>query len=213
MSDATYEFLLSLSIIFPFSLCALKFKQIPVSFHPLVYVISLGLVNEIITYCFFRSGNAIPTNTYNLLEYIFYCWQFRNWKHILRKKLSYYLVTGSVALFWITDEIILGKLNTFTSFFLILYPFLLVLLAVNELNFLVANEHGNVLKNSIFLFCIAIIIFYAYRILSEIFYRYTEDHELQNSIFNIQAYVNVLFNILLTFVVLCIPKKRTITLR
>jgi hypothetical protein len=213
MSDATYRFLLSLSIIFPFSVSVFRLKHIPWSYHPLVYIIGLGLVNEIITYYFFRSGNAIPTNIYNLLEYIFYCWQFRNWKHILRGNFSYYLVTGSVTLFWITDEIILGKLNTFTSFFLILYPFLLVLLAVNELNFLVANEHGNVLKNSIFLFCIAVIIFYAYRILSEVFYRYTEDHKLQNRIFYIQAYVNVLFNILLTLVVLCIPKKRVITLR
>jgi hypothetical protein len=213
MSDATYEFLLSMSISIPFAVCIIRFQHIPLAYHPLMFVVSLGLVNEIITYCFFRKGNAVPTNIYNLAEYLLYCWQFRNWKHILRGKLSFYLITGSVVLFWIIDQIVLGKLNTFTSFFMILYSFLLVLHAVNELNFLVANEHGNVLKNSIFLFSAAMIIFYAYRILSEVFYRYTEDHELQNKIFDIQAYLNVLFNILLTLVILWIPKKRVIILR
>lgn len=211
MSGDLYQFLLSLSIVFPFTICVLRVKQIPISYYPLCILITIGLINEVINYFFFRSGNAIPMNTFNLIEYILYCWQFRNWKHIL-KRISFYIVTGAMLIYWITDELILEKIATYTSGFLIIYPFVLVLLAVNELNYLVANDHGNILKNAIFIFCMAMIVFYCYKILSEIFYRYAADASLQEKIFGIQMYVNVLFNFLLTLVVLCIPKKRTITL-
>lgn len=212
MNEETYQFLLALSIALPVLASFIRLRQLPQSFYPFVYLVSIGLINEIVSFAFFRhSSNAIPTNIYNLIEYMLYCWQFRNWKHILVKNYSFYGIIGAVVLFWIVDEIILGKLGTYSSFFLIIYPFILVLIAVNELNYLVANEHSNIIKNAIFIFCVAIIIYYSYRILSEIFYRYAHNSEMQSSIFQIQIYVNVLFNILLTLVVICLPKKRIIT--
>lgn len=213
MSEELYQFLLSMSIVLPLVAGIAYLKQIPSSFYPIICVLTLGFINEIVNFLFFRESNAVPMNIYNLIEYLLYCIQFYLWKHIFKRKLSFYLLTIGMVIFWLTDEIFLGKISTFFSFFLIIYPFILVLLAVNQLNYLVANEHGNIIKNPVFIFCIAVIIFYCYRILSEVFYHYAKDNELAANIFSIQMYVNVLFNILLTLVVLCIPKKRTITLR
>ena len=213
MSEELYQFILSMSIILPLSVSLINIKQIPASYYPIVALLSLGFINEIINFLFFAESNAVPMNTYNLLEYLLYCIQFYLWRNIFKRKISFYLLAGGMLIFWLTDEIILGKITTYFSFFLIIYPFVLVLLAVNQLNYLVANEHSNIIKNPIFIFCIAIIIFYCYRILSEVFYHYAKDNELAANIFGIQMYVNVLFNILLTLVVLCIPKKRIIILR
>ena len=213
MNEDQFQILLSLSITVPFIACLLRLKQIPKSFYPVACLIILGFINELINYVFFPGSNAVPTNIYNLLEYLLYCWQFKKWEHILKNKYSFLLLTSSVSIYWIIDNLIFLKISTYASMYLIIYPFILVLLAVNELNFLVANEHGNILKNPLFIFCIAIIIFYSYRVLSEIFYHYAPDSNTKRNIFSIQSYVNVLFNILLTLVVLCLPKKRTITLR
>jgi len=187
----------------------LRLKQIPTSFYPIVYLLAIGIINELLCYFIFRS-TAIPVNIYYIIEYLLYCWQFHNWRHILKGKYLL-LAMGSMLLYWITDELVLEKITSYTSLYLIVYPFLLVLYAVNELNYIVTNELGNVFKNPVFIFCIAVIIYYCYRILTEIFYHYAIKPELHSQIFGIQMYVNVLFNILLTLVVLCLPKKRIIT--
>lgn len=213
MNDNLAHFILSLYIAVPSILALFKIKMIARAWYPLVYLLCLGLINEIAGYFIFLKDNTIANNIYYIIEFVLYCILFRNWRHILTdKKLFSLLVTG-VILFWLTDEIMFMKIITFDSVFLFVYPFILVLLAVNELNFIVANEHNNIMKNPAFIFCCAIIISYSYQALSEIFYHYAPHSDLKRNIFSIQAYINVLFNILLTLVVLCLPKKRIITLR
>lgn len=213
MNDKLAHFLLSLYIAVPACLIIGKIKTIHKSWYPLAYLLCLGLANEIAGYFIFFKSNAIPNNIYYVTEFVLYCILFRNWRHILTDKKLFYLLVIGVILFWLTDEIMFMKITTFDSVFLFVYPSILVLLAVNELNFIVANEHNNIMKNPAFIFCCAIIISYSYQALHEIFYHYAPRSEMRRDIFSIQAYINVLFNILLTLVVLCLPKKRIITLR
>ncbi len=200
------QFSLSLSILLPCIAGIIRFRNIPVAYYPFIFVAWLGLVTEIIS--FFMANNAIAVNIFTLIEFVLLCVQFRLWKYVLYKNSTFYLLAGFMLIFWMVENIGLSKINNFTSYFLILYPFVLVLLAVNQLNFLIVNFRGNILKNSIFIFCIAAIIFYSYKTLSEIFYHYAQDSQTKVAIFSMQIYMNVLFNILFTLAILCIPRNK-----
>jgi hypothetical protein len=204
-------FFFSLSILLPFTAGVVRFKHISKSYYPLLYLIAGGTLTEIISYNI--KNNAPVTNIYVLFEYIAFCWLFYNLKQILKQKKWLWIVLIPLILLWFTECVILSKITSFNIYYRILYSFALVLLAVNQLNYLIINERDNMTTNPVFILCCTMIIFFSYKCLIEIFYRYAPETRIGNSIFSIQVYVNVLFNILLTLVTLCIPKKRVITLR
>ena len=209
MNVYEFQLYLSLSIIFPVIACIYRIKSISPVYYPFVILIFLGFINETINYFFFLDNNAVSMNIYYIIEFNLCCWQFKKWKNVLNSKFYFYGLTGLITAYWIIDELFLARLATFTSSFLIAYPFALVLLAVNQLNFLIVNERGNILKNSIFLFCAAIIISYPYRVLSEIFYHYSINTTQKLNSFNIQAVLNVVLNILFTASIIYAPKKKS----
>jgi len=209
--NKTLAFYISLSILLPVITGIVRFGKIQQSYYPLIYLAVGGMITEFISYN--SKNNAVVTNIYVLFEFILYCWQFYNWKNTLRTRKWLYLLITSFTLLWITECIVMNKIGTFDLYYRIAYSFTLVLFAVNQLNYLIINEKHEIIFNSIFILCSSMIIFYAYKCLMEIFYRYAHNSNIEHSIFSIQIYVNVLFNILLTLVILCIPKKRTITLR
>lgn len=200
------RFLLSLSILIPVITSILRFKKLPPNYYPLIVFIILGLLNEILIYCFF-SFHPTFNNIFFLLEFVLLCIQLRNWKNILTTKWIFYSLIGAAAMWWIIDELIFLKILGYKSLLLIFFPFALVLLTTRQLSFIVAIGKTNILKNPVFVFCIAIILFYSYRVLSEIFYHYAPDGQTKKSIFNMQAYVNVVFNIMLAIAILLVPKK------
>ncbi|MBG9377541.1 hypothetical protein I5907_14955 [Panacibacter sp. DH6] len=207
----TVSFILSLSILFPIIAWIVRLNTIPKAYYPLIYMLAAGLIVELIS---FRSkNNAIATNLYVLAEFILFCWLFYNLKQVLSKRKWLYALMLPFILMWIFECILLRKLDSFDIYYRILYPFALVLLAVNQLNYLIINDRHEMILNPLFILCCAMIIYFSYKCLIEIFYMYAHDSVVGNAIFSIHIYINVLFNILLTLVVICLPKKRIITLR
>lgn len=205
-------FLLSLSILLPLVAGLVRYRKIPVSYRPLLYLVGLGFITELICYTVFNKNNAVPVNIYMLLEFLLFAWQFHTWKNILRPQWMLFLLMGGMAALWIVENIIIGQLSVFSPVYQVSYCLILILLAVNQLNWLIVNEKGEILKHPIFIICIAIIIFFSYKILTEIFYHYAPEKAIKNNIFVIESYVNVGYNILLALAIICIPQKRTFTL-
>lgn len=203
------QFLSGLSILLPVTAGLIRWSVISKQYYTIIILACIGLVNELLNYFVFTHSSAVSSNIYSLIEFLLYCWQYRQWKYIFTRNSLFYLVTGSLTLLWITDDIILDKIKTYNSFFHILYPFALILIAVNQVNFLIVNERRSIMRHPVFIISIAVIIFYSYKTLSEIFYHYASKGEIQNHIFSIQTLMNVLFNILITLAILCIPRKKT----
>ncbi len=202
-------FLFSLSILAPAITGVIRYRTIPVSYHPIIYLLLLGLANELTCYFFFyNSSNALPTNIYFLCEFLLFAWQFHNWKNILRIRWLYaLLITGMVTL-WVAENIVLGKLLLFSPVFQVTYSLALVLLAINQLSWLVVNDKSRIITNPVFIISIAVIIFFSYKVLTEIFYYYAATDSIKNNIFVIESYLNVGYNIMLTIAIICIPPKR-----
>jgi hypothetical protein len=207
--DRSTIFILSLSIFIPLITGIIRYGQLPVSYMPLIYLLAIGFLNEVVCYVFFyNTSNAIPGNIYLLAEFLFFTWQFKKWRFILRRNWLYKTLMLTMAGVWITENIIFGQLNNFSPYFQVISSMVLILLAVNQLNWLIVNERGNILTNPIFIICIAIIIFFSYKVLIEIFYHYAPEKLIKNNIFMMQSYLNVGYNIILAIAILCIPRKK-----
>lgn len=201
-------FLLSLSIIAPVITGVIRYRSIPASYYPLIYLLLIGFANEIICYLFFyHSSNAVPNNIYFLCEFLLLTWQFHNWKNILRHVGVFLLLLLLMALLWLSENILFGTITVFNPAFQVCYSLVLVLLAVNQLNWLVVNVRRKILVNTKFIVSVAVIIFFSYKVLTEIFYYYAPDNPVKNNIFVIESYLNVGYNIMLTIAIICIPPK------
>lgn len=201
-------FLFSLSILAPTITGVIRYRNIPASYHPIIYLLLVGLANELVCYLYYyNSSNAVPTNIYFLCEFLLFAWQFRNWKNILRVRWIYLLLVAGMTSLWLAENIVLGRLTVFSPVFQVAYSLALVLLAINQLSWLVVNDRSRIMTNSIFIISIAVITFFSYKVLTEIFYYYAATGSIKNNIFVIESYLNVGYNIMLTIAIICIPPK------
>lgn len=206
--DKTLSFILSLTILLPLITGIIRFRSLPKSYYPIIILLGVGVLNELISYTFFyKTSNAVPSNLYCLAEALLYCVQFRLWGHTLNIRWYYYSLMSGIVLVWLIENIVLKNIFVFSPVYLIFYSLILILLAVNELNWLIINERRNILKNAIFLFCTGIILFFSYKALMEIFYFYAPDNTAKKHIFGIESYINICINFLYTAAILCIPRK------
>ena len=207
--DRSVAFVLSLSILIPLIIGIIRYRQLPVSYLPLFYLLVFGLLTELVSYTlFYNSSNAFPNNIYVLVEFLLLVWQFRSWKNILRNDWLHKCLVGAVCLLWLSQNFVFGTINQFSALYEVSYSVILILLAVNQMNWLIVNEKTNILFNAIFLICIAIMVFFSYKVLMEIFYYYAPERMIKNNIFSIQSYMNVGYNIILAVAILCIPPKK-----
>jgi hypothetical protein len=202
-------FVLSLSILIPLITAVVRHRDLPVSYYPIVYLLALGFLNEIVCYFFFyNTSNAVPTNVYFLCEFLLFALQFRKWKNILKRNGPYRALIISMTALWFVENIILQKIVIFSPLFQVGYSFILILMAVNQLNWLIVNEKNTIMSNPVFIICIAVIVFFSYKVLAEVFYYYAPQSLIKNNIFVLEALLNVAYNILLAIAILCIPRKR-----
>ncbi len=155
--DSRTAFYMSLSILAPLGVGLYKYKEIVRIYRPLILLLLAGLVNELI--CYPLNNNAVPNNIYLIVEYLLFCWQFKNWGNILKNKNLFYALTISLLIVWVIENIFMGRINMYSPIFCVSYCVALVLLAVNQLNWIIINDRNEILKNPIFLICIDVIFF------------------------------------------------------
>lgn len=172
MKTQDFLFLLSLSIIVPVIVGLVRLRKISSSYQPFLLYLFVGLLAECVTYLFIKMyrNSAIPSNIFillecNLLLVQFYYWRFRS----TRKKFIFMLMAICTSV-WIVENIVLNKISDFGPVFRFLYSFILVLLAVDEINVMIVRENKNLFKNAKFLICTGFIIFSVSDSLRRIFF-------------------------------------------
>ncbi len=154
----------------------------------------------------------MPSNIYVLLEGLLFVWQFKLWGSFQRRRWVFHVVLAVVFALWIWDNLIVRTIHGLSSFYRIGYSILLVILAIDQINKLIVSERKSFLKNSKFLICIGVIIYFSYKLTTEIFYLEAlgkeSSSEFVGQIFSIQKYVNLFANLLYAYVILWIPRKK-----
>jgi hypothetical protein len=192
-----------------------RFKKILKSFRPFVYIVWLAFLCEILSTVstwLFKTSIAV-VNIYVLAEALGFIWLFRNWGALQSRKWYTPFVVGFLVIVWISDSFFLHRFTEIGSLFRISYSFVLIFLAIDQINKLIVQEHRNVLRNAKFLICVGMIIFYPYKATVEVFFliNLRATTMFYKNVFLVMAFVNLFTNLIYALAALWIPTKQRFT--
>ncbi len=207
-----------ISVVFSYSvgLAALtgliRFKKILKSYRPFVYILCLAFISEIlstISTLLFRN-NILITDMYILAEAFLFVWLFHGWGALQFRKWHYSAMLFFLGILWVCDIFFLHKLASIVSLFHVCYSFILIFLAIDQVNQLIVQEHGNILRSSKFLICAGIIIFYTYNATIEVFFlvHLEASNTFYRNVYLIMEFVNLFVNLIYALAALWIPTKQ-----
>jgi len=208
-----HSFLLSLVLNFSVAIPAvagvIRFKQVIKRFYPFLFLVWLGLFNESLSLAmiYTTGGNAVNGNLYVFIEFLLILWQFYRWN---TRRLAIYIVAivlGSMV--WITDNFILNSITQNNSLFRAFYSFVILLFSIDQISKLTVFVSGNLLKNAIFIICIAFVFYYGCKTFVEMnnaLHVGLPPHILAD-FWTTMSFVNALSNIFYAIAILCIPTR------
>ena len=203
-------FSISISVIISW----IRLNKINQVFYPLLICLNIGLLNEFFGLFLTNSGFpisiSINNNVYVLLESLLILWQFKNWGSFHNRKYLFWIFVFFFMGIWITENFIIGKITYTNSYFRVSYSFILVLLAINQINEIIVRDRENILLNPVFLICTGVIIYFTYKVLVEIFWIYglPKSDEFRGNIYLIHDWINLFSNLIYAFAVLWMQKRQ-----
>ena len=204
-------FLISQTVLIPLSIGLIRFNRTVASFQPFLLLLALAFISETISYICIKildTSNAVPFNLYGLAESLVILYQFYVWGFLKRKRVLFFVLGGGLTTLWMTENLLLNKIEAFSPVFRVAYAFIVVLLSINEINFMIVRDNKNLLKNPRFLVCLGFITFFIYQIIYEASYFVgTDTSALSKKIIIMFNYLNGFVNLIYAIAVLYIPVK------
>lgn len=209
------SFLLSQLLSYTIGFAALsglvRYRHIPYSYRPFVFICVLALCNEIITTvtAFVYHNNAVNLNLYVLAEGLLYLWLFKRWDSF-SSGIAYVFTLSLLCVTWIVDNFIMNSFLTINSLYRVIYSFTLIFLAINQLNRLLLEKRDALVRDPKFLICTGIVIYYSYKATIETFYLFQINFSDR---FYIQVHfvleiVNAFVNLVFALAILWIPRRQ-----
>ena len=211
------SFLLSQVILLPLVTGLVRYERLRKAYQPFLLLLMIGFVTEVFSFVlikFYRTSNAPVHNLYVLAECILVLQQFRRWGFFKKKEKQLWLLTILALLFWVGENLILGKLVAdFSPYFTLLYSFLMVMVCVRVINYFIIHENNNIFRNAVFLITLGLIIYFIYQMLYEWSFKMAvlrETDASQDVIISSFGYVNVLVNLIYTVALLRVPSQKNL---
>lgn len=212
------NFLISLVVLFPFISGLVRLRVMSRLYRPFLLLITLAVITEVVNYVlihFYRQGNSIVINIYSLVESLLIIAQFYYWRLHSRTRRWYPYFGALCIIIWITENLLTGSVWEIGTIFRVSSAFVVVILSINEINYLLINDNKSLLKNSRFLICAGFLIYFLYQILLEGSFYITlkEDNAMAGRIIAFFVYINLLVNIIYGIAVWFIPKRTSLTFK
>lgn len=202
--------MIAMTVFLPAIAGILVFKKINSSFYPFIYYVWVECINETVSSIRINAGGTtiVNSNLYIIIASILLVWFFKRQGAIKGKKLYIGILVSLVA-FWVLEHFVLSSITNETTWFRMYWSFLIVLLSINALN-MVLLKRVVLLKDSLFLICISLIIFYSYKSIVHAFgiYGLVASNDFNWAIYSILAYLNGFTNLVHLPAILWIPKKK-----
>ena len=215
MDNKDFLFLLSMTILFPFISGLVRVRMISRLYRPFLLLIATGVLTEIISRIainYFRNNNVI-INIYSLTECLLIIAQFYYWRYHSRTRRWYpYFGILCIAI-WIWENLFFRDgIVEVGSIFRVSEAFILVILSINEINYLLINDNKNLLKNARFLICAGFLVYFLYQILLEgsIYISTQQQGSITARIIEVSSYINAFVNIIYGIAVWYIPKRTSL---
>ena len=140
---------------------------------------------------------------------------FKSWGLFAGKKYLPAILFGVLFAIWIADHFLINgyRLNVRTAYFRVCYSLTLVILSVSSINRLIISEKKSLLANSRFLICIALVIYFTYRIIVDAFSLKGMSQNFLLQLGDFSRYLLVGLNLIFALAALWIPAKKNNTIQ
>ena len=211
MNEKLYLFVFSLSILFAAIIGLVRYKNANASYQPFLWYIFISLANELLVGLLLvntsKTVQVADWNLFNLFECLVFLAQFYCWQLFVKAKKTFSAMVFVLVLTWVIETVILSTLHSFNYVFLVSYSFVLSLLSIYTINTVVIKLNRSLFKNSMFIICVALVIYFVYTIIVFSFLLIGSDQEIRRDVFEIKVYVNAFVNLLYAVAVYFIPRK------
>jgi hypothetical protein len=212
MKPHLFALISAFSILFAAAIGAVRFFKVTADNRPFFYLVWVALVNEILSEVFMETvhSTAVNCNIYVLAEAVLYCWLFYNWSSLFRNKKRFRLLIFFICLIWLVDNFFLNTIYQTNSLFRIISSFILVFLAIDQINQLLMTERSEILTNARFLISTGVIIFFTYRAIVEAYYLFKLPFSnlFYHNVYLIMDCVNLFVNLTFALAALWIPTRQ-----
>jgi hypothetical protein len=212
MKPHLFALISAYSILIAAAIGAIRFLKVTTDNRPFFYLVWIALVNEILSQIFLATihTTAVNCNIYVLFEAILYCWLFYNWSSLFRNKRKFRLLILFLCIIWVADNFFLNTIFQINSLFRIISSFILVFLAIDQINQLLMTERSEILVNARFLISMGVIIFFTYRAIVEAYYLFKLPFSnlFYHNVYLIMDYVNLFVNLIFGIAALWIPTRQ-----
>jgi hypothetical protein len=208
---------LSLVIVVPAIVGAIRFASVNTVFYPFILSIWLSALNLIFGAIIVEFGyyNIVHYNIWYLLDAFILLWLFKEW-NLFESKRLYRFLWILLSMFWLCETIFFSRLtHEYNSYFRILYSFIVILLSISTINSLLMRERKPLLKNPIFVISCTLVLSNTVTVLAESFFA----SSLQLGVlFRINMELITIFtslfcNLIYALTILWMPKKQAFILQ
>ncbi len=197
----------------------IRVRHIRQEYYPFLWVLWLGLVNMVLssivlTYVF-RVHNYISSNVYALLELLLLLELYRRLGTLKLSNIRFRGMLVLYVLIFLIDGAFFHVMHQkYVSYFNVVANGTLIFHSINSINQVLLVERDP-LRNSHFLISVALLIFFTYALLLEIFWIYGEFHNIYfgGAVFGLIGWVNIVCNFIFLLAVLWMQKRKTFTLQ
>lgn len=211
------SFLLSMVVLFPCISGLVRLKAIRTLYRPFVALVTVAAVTEIVSFIAIKleENNSAIINIYSLAECLLIMLQFYCWRYYSHSKKWYVYFALLCIVIWILENLVTGNIMYVGPLFRVSSAFILVIVSINEINYLIIHENRNLLKNARFLICGGFLIYFLYQILLEgsFYISRQENNVTANRIIELFTYINLMVNIIYGIAIWFIPKKTLLTFK
>jgi hypothetical protein len=203
--------ILGFSILIPAVAGLIGVRKINPVYYPFLFCIWAGLINEAVSYTLidqFHMSNAVNTNIYCLVESLLYVWLFKR-LGLFRTERFHLLLVIFLCVIWSLENLVVSNLKLFDAYFTIVYSLVIVLMSITMMNRLIIQQ-VNLLTNSTFLICTALIIYFTTFALNEIFWLrgLNEGESFRVGIYRIMEFINATVNLIFASAILWMHRKQ-----
>ena len=210
-------FVLSEFILFPVIVGLVRWRRIDKSYRPFFILLCIGAINEVVSFILikkFHLYNYVPMNMYILVEWIMLAWQFHVWGFLKQKRRLFEILLILSCLPWVAENFVFSTLSSFSPYFRFLYFFLVVLLSINQINFMITHDNRRLFRNPRFLICIGFVFYFVFMTLYFWAYQVSlyNTSKMSTTFVYMMAYVNALTNSIYAIAFLLVPARVKFTL-
>ncbi|MBX9733359.1 MAG: hypothetical protein K2X37_04805, partial [Chitinophagaceae bacterium] len=147
-------------------------------------------------------------NVYTLIEFLLYYWLFNQLKKTAKLFGSIILLLG--LLVWITDNVILHPLSTSNSLFRLFSSLVIIWYSVEKLSELTLYRVADRFKKTDLLLCFSLLVYFTFKGFIHVVNAFSivQAKLYFIHLWMILCFLNILVNLSIFIVVLCIPKQQ-----